>query len=212
MENDKRYFVAGLFIIVLSIGTALAFMWLAGSERRDDVMYRIKFTESVSGLAVGEAVKYRGVDVGTVKSMALDAADPRLVEVNVSLRKEAPVKTDTKATLKLKGITGGVFIELNGGSPKSNLLLASTQDGQVPEIPSEKSSLTAAIDQLPQVMQKFTAIEDQAKNVMNDVQGFTKKVKENPSLLLRRPREKDLEREREKEKEEQAAAAARKTK
>ena len=61
MENDKRYFVAGLFIIVLSVGAALAFMWLAGSDRRDDVLYRIRFNESVSGLAVGEVVKYRGV-------------------------------------------------------------------------------------------------------------------------------------------------------
>jgi len=201
MENDKRYFIAGLFIIVLSVGTLLAFMWLAGSERRDDVMYRIKFSESVSGLAVGESVKYHGVDVGTVKGMTLNAADPRLVEVAVSLRKEAPVKTDTRAMLKMKGVTGALFVELNGGTPKSDLLLASTGEGQTPEIISEKSSLTAAMDQLPQVVQKFTAIEDQAKNVMNDVAGFTRKVKENPSLLLRRPRDKDLEQAKEKEKE-----------
>ena len=38
MENDKRYFIAGLFIIVLSVGAALIFMWLSGSERRDDVI------------------------------------------------------------------------------------------------------------------------------------------------------------------------------
>ncbi|MEP7156672.1 MAG: MlaD family protein [Betaproteobacteria bacterium] len=212
MENDKRYFVAGLFIIILLVGTVLAFMWLAGSERRDDVMYHIKFGESVSGLAVGEAVKYRGVDVGTVKTMTLDTVDPRLVEVAVSLRKEAPVKTDTRAMLKMKGVTGAMFIELNGGSPKTDLLVASTKEGQIPEIGTEKSPLTNAMDQLPQVLQKFTAIEEQAKGVMTDVAGFTKKVKENPSLLLRKPSEQDLERAREREKEEEAAKAAAKRK
>ena len=193
METDKRYFIAGLFIIVLAVGVALAFMWLAGSDRRDDVMYRIRFTESVSGLALGETVKYHGVDVGTVKSLALDPADPRVVEVSVSLRKDAPVKTDTKATLKLKGVTGGVFVELNAGNPKAQALLAATPAGEIPVIVSEKSSLTTAMDQLPRVVEKFSVIEDQAKGVLNDVSGFAAKVKENPSLLLRRPKEKDKE-------------------
>ena len=189
MENDRRYFIAGLFIIVLSVGAMLAFMWLAGSERRDDVLYRINFTESVSGLAVGEAVKYRGVDVGTVKSMALDATDPRLVEVSVSLRKTAPVKTDTKAMLKLKGITGGVFVELSGGSPNTGTLLAATKEGEVPEIPSEKSSLTTALDKLPIVIEKLSAMEGQAKKVLNDVSGLTAKVKEDPSVLIWGPKD-----------------------
>ncbi len=191
METDKRYFITGLFIIVISLGVALAFIWLAGAERRDDVLYRIRFTESVSGLALGESVKYRGVDVGTVKTMALDPADPRIVHVGVSLRKDAPVKTDTKAILKLKGVTGGMFVELNTGNPKAESLLAATAVGEIPVIASEKSSLTAAIDQLPRVVEKFTAIEDQAKTVLKDVGSFTEKVKDNPSLLLRRPKEKD---------------------
>ena len=191
METDKRYFVAGLFIIVLTLGTAIAFMWLAGSDRRDDVTYRIPFKESVSGLVRGEIVKYRGVDVGTVKSMALDESDPRIVDVTVSLRKEAPIKIDTKAMLKIKGVTGSLFVELSGGTPKSQTLLAATAEGQTPVIASEKSSLTTAMDQLPRVVEKFGVIEEQAKGVLNDVGEFTKKVKENPSLLLRRPKEPD---------------------
>ncbi len=209
METDKRYFTAGLFIIVLSVGAALAFMWLAGSERRDDVTYRVRFTESVSGLAVGEIVKYRGVDVGTVKSMALDATDPRSVEVEVSLRKLAPIKTDTKAVLKLKGITGGVFIELDGGTPETQTLVAVTPAGEIPVIPAEKSSLTTAMDQLPKVIEKFTAIEGQVKGVLNEVSGITKQVKDNPSVLLWGSKKTD--KEKAKEKEQQKSESLRKT-
>jgi len=194
METDKRYFIAGLFIVVLTIGATLGFMLLAGSEQRDDVLFSIRFKESVSGLLLGESVKYRGVDVGTVKTMALDAADPRIVQVGVTLRKDAPITTDTKAMLKLKGITGGVFIELNGGKPDAPLLVASTPAGQVPEIESEKSSLNNVLDQLPRLIEKFSALEDQAKNILKDTNELTTKVKDNPSLLLRRPRKKDYER------------------
>ena len=196
MENDKRYFIAGLFIIVLTVGAALSFMWLSGSERRDDVMYRIRFNESVSGLTIGEIVKYRGVDVGTVKTLALDAADPRVVEVGVSLRKESPVKTDTKAVLKLKGVTGGLFVELNGGTPNTEALVAVTPAGETPVIAAEKSSLTAAMDQLPRVIEKFSAMEDQAKKVLKDVGGLTAKVKENPSVLLWGSKDKDKDKEK----------------
>jgi phospholipid/cholesterol/gamma-HCH transport system substrate-binding protein len=204
MEADKRYFLEGLFIIGLVLATALAFIWLSKSGHRDDVLYRIHFSESVSGLSLGDPVKFHGVDVGTVKAMAIDAKDPRLVEVDVSLRKDAPVKTDTKASLKLKGITGVVFVELNGGGAEAKRLADTTPAGQVPEIPSEKSTLTSILDALPTVIEKFSAIENKTQKVLTDVgkaastvneaagdiKETTAKVKENPSLLLRRPKEK----------------------
>ena len=204
METDKHYFIEGLFIIALALAAALAFMWLAKSGHRDDVLYRVHFAESVSGLSLGDPVKFHGVDVGTVKSLAIDAKDPRLVQVDVSLRKDAPVKTDTKASLKLKGITGVVFVELNGGSAEAQRLVDATPAGQVPEIPYEKSALTSILDALPTVMEKFSAMEGKAQKVLSDVgqvtstvkdaasdiKETTAKVKENPSLLLRRPKEK----------------------
>lgn len=187
METDKHYFIEGLFIIGFSVAAAFFAIWLGSPGRHDDVVYRIRFAESVSGLAVGDSVKYRGVDVGSVKSMITDPENPRLVRVDVRLRKETPVKTDTKATLALKGITGVVYIELNGGGPAARTLLAATPPDQVPEIPSEKTGLKAMLDDLPKLVQKFASIEDQVKKVVTNVGALTDKVKENPSLLLRRP-------------------------
>src|SRR5215813_6021393 len=103
METDKHYFIEGLFVIGFGLGIAFFSVWLTSSGHRDDIVYRIQFAESVSGLAVGDPVKFHGVDVGAVKTLAIDANNPRLVQVDVALRKEAPVKTDTTASLKLKG-------------------------------------------------------------------------------------------------------------
>jgi phospholipid/cholesterol/gamma-HCH transport system substrate-binding protein len=191
MESDKHYFIEGLFVIALSIAIAFFFVWLARPGNKDDVLYRIHFEESVSGLSLGDPVKYLGVDVGTVKAMVIDPLDPHKVRVDIQLHKDTPVKTDTKATLKLKGITGVFFIELNGGSASAETLLAATPKGQIPEIPAEKSSLNQVMEDLPKVVAKFSAIEDKAKKVVNDVGAVTAEVKANPSLLLRRPKNKD---------------------
>src|SRR5207247_5861058 len=190
METDKHYFVEGLFIIGIAVAAAFFSVWLVSSGHRDDVIYRIHFAESVSGMALGDPVKFHGVDIGTVKTMALDPADPRRVQVDVRLRKEAPVKTDTKATLKLKGITGVVFIELNGGTPNAQSLVAATPEGQIPEIASEKSGLASVIDQLPKVIEKFSAIEDQTKKVMTDVGELAGEIKHKPVLNLGQPESK----------------------
>ena len=189
MESDKRYFFEGLFILLFASAIVFAYIWLSRAGDPDDVTYRIHFSESVSGMALGDPVKYRGVDIGAVQSMALDPADPRRVEVVVRLRKDAPVKTDTKAILKMKGITGAVQIDLEGGTPKTQLLAAATPAGEIPEIPAGKSQLTTLLDELPRMAQKFSALESKTGKVLDDVGEVTQKIKENPSLLLRRPKE-----------------------
>ncbi|MEO7251494.1 MAG: hypothetical protein ABIW30_02660, partial [Arenimonas sp.] len=102
----------------------------------------------------------------------------------IELLKDTPVRTDTTATLKLKGITGASFIELNGAGANAKSLIATTPAGQIPEIPVVKSTLNAVLDQLPKVVSKFSAIEDQTKKVVTDIGAITKEVKEKPSLLL----------------------------
>ena len=184
METDKHYFFEGLFIIIFTVAAAIVAVWLGSTGRRDDVTYRIRFPDSVSGLTAGDIVKYRGIDVGTVKSMDIDPDDSRLVLVDVRLRKDAPVKTDTRASLTMKGITGVVFIELNGGDPASKTLLEVTPPDRIPEIPSEKSGLKAMLESLPKVVEKFSALEDQVKKVVTGVGGLTSKVSDDPSVLI----------------------------
>jgi phospholipid/cholesterol/gamma-HCH transport system substrate-binding protein len=184
METDRHYFLEGLFIIGIAVAAAFFSVWLVSSGQRDDVLYRIHFNESVTGMALGDPVKFHGVDVGSVKAVALDPADPRRVQVDVRLRKETPVKTDTKAILKLKGVTGVVYVELNGGAPAAKSLLDATPEGQIPEIASEKSSLTAAMDQLPKVLEQFSAIEKQTKKVVSDVGEVAERVKDSPVMKI----------------------------
>ena len=206
MESDKHYLLEGIFVIVLALAAGIAFVWLSKTGHRDDVLYRVAFNESVSGLKPGEPVKFHGVDVGVVKAMSLDPQDARRVLVDITLNKGTPVKTDTRATLKLKGITGLVFVELSGGSPDAQLLAANTPAGQIPEIPSEQSELASLLDRLPKILEQFGAIGAKTQSVLKDVgvvaknakeasanvKETTEAIKEDPSRLIwKKKKEKD---------------------
>ena len=125
--------------------------------------------------------------------MKLDLTDPKLVHVEVALRKDSPVKTDTKATLRFKGITGVIFIELSGGGAEAKTLVAVTPEGQIPEIPAERSTIAVLLEELPKLVSKFSALEDKAGKVVSDVGAVTTQIRENPSILLRGPKEKSAE-------------------
>ena len=174
METDRHYFFEGLFVIGIALAAAVFAIWLGSSGRSDDVIYRIRFPDSVDGLAIGDAVKYRGVDVGTIKTMEIDPDNPRLVLVEVRLRKETPIKTDTRATLELKGITGVVMIELGGGDRAAKSLLEITPAGRIPEIPYEKSGLKAMLDELPKAIGKISDLADGLSKLVSKLGGKDK--------------------------------------
>jgi ABC-type transporter Mla subunit MlaD len=108
---------AGLFVISAVALVAAAVVLIAGinlSTPRHH--YTIRFAESVAGLDMGSAVKYRGVDVGRVEEIRIPPDDITKVEVEVAVDKTMPIRTDTRAILGTLGITGIRFVDLQTGS------------------------------------------------------------------------------------------------
>jgi phospholipid/cholesterol/gamma-HCH transport system substrate-binding protein len=156
METDKHYFFVGSFVIITVIAIMGFSIWISSGNKGDFTHYRIRFSESVSGLSVGGEVKYRGVNVGSVESITIDRRDTSLIEVVISVKSDTPVKTDTIASLKFQGITGTVFVELSGGSNDSPYLADSERDDAIPEIKSRSSPLNAIIDRVPELLDKIS--------------------------------------------------------
>lgn len=167
METDKNYFTVGLFVIAL-IAAGVGFtLWLASPNRGEHNFYRIRFAESVGGLKEESSVKFRGVDVGTVKQIIIDPGDPKLIRVDIRVAKEVPVKADTTATLKLRGISGEIYVELSGGSENAPLLL-SPDEKKPAELKAEPSSINAIMNGVPRLLDKANHIADQVDKVFSD--------------------------------------------
>jgi ABC-type transporter Mla subunit MlaD len=68
------YLRVGLLLVV-AVGAVVGLvLWLGGSRINEGVIYETYFRESVTGLDVGAAVKFRGVNVGQVRSVRLASA------------------------------------------------------------------------------------------------------------------------------------------
>ncbi len=126
METKVNYAIVGAFVLALGavlIGSAL---WLAsgGTLQKKYAPYLAIMVESVSGLNLNAPVKYNGVDVGKVRDIQLDPANPERVRLMLLIERGTPIKVDTVAVLKTQGLTGIAYVELSGGAPNAPLLEA----------------------------------------------------------------------------------------
>lgn len=116
-------FRLGVFVLVSTgvlVATLLMMIGTSFLERRDE--YFVRFQGSVGGLEPGSQVRLNGIRVGRVDGVAIDADDPALVRVTLSLDADTPITEDTVATLNMQGITGLKYIELHGATRDSKRL------------------------------------------------------------------------------------------
>ncbi len=146
MEDKLNPTLVGGFVLLLGAALVAGVLWLAAGVGggKPTAPYQSIFTESVAGLNLDAPVKYLGVDVGKVKSIAIDPDNPRQVRLGLQIEQGTPVKQDSEAVLKSQGLTGIAYVELSGGSAGSPALVAAA-DGQVPMIRS-KPSLSARLE------------------------------------------------------------------
>lgn len=165
METRARYILVGIFTLLSAVAAMGFVLWLARVEiNRTYAQYDIIF-DTVAGLSQASVVRYNGVDVGTVLTIALDRDDPALVRVRIEIFATTPVRVDTIATLASQGVTGVSFVALDGGSPTS------------PRLTAERPALVPLIKSKPSVVQELTtAAPDLLKEaiaLMDDIRGFT---------------------------------------
>jgi phospholipid/cholesterol/gamma-HCH transport system substrate-binding protein len=145
MEPKVNYIVVGSFVALLSAAILSGILWLGKSDYRGSYdRYEAYMTESVAGLSVDSSVKYRGVDVGRVKAIALRPDNPEEVLLTLDIVRGTPVKTDTIAMLETQGLTGLATINLTGGSREAPAL--QTQAGQTYPVIKTSPSLFSRLD------------------------------------------------------------------
>jgi len=143
-------------------------LWISSgrSTRKDYDTYLAFSSESVSGLNRQAPVKYKGVEVGAVREIGLDPEDPQNVRLVLAIERGVPIKQDTVAVLSVQGLTGIAFLDLEGGS-KDSPLLVPTGPGDFPVIATRPSlfrrldtQVTALVADLSRAAQNVNQILD----------------------------------------------------
>lgn len=121
MEEKVNFALVGIFVLALGAALIAGILWLAsgGAYRKAYDTYQTYISESVSGLSRDAPVRYRGVEVGRVRRMALAPSHIEQVQLTLEIERGTPVKQDTVAVLRVQGLTGIAYVELTGGSQES---------------------------------------------------------------------------------------------
>ncbi len=169
MEEKVNFAVVGVFVLGLGAALIAGVLWLSsgGAYRRAYDTYQTYMGESVSGLSRDAPVRYRGVEVGRVRRMALVPDHVEQVQLTLDIEHGTPVKQDTLAVLRVQGLTGIAYVELSGGSQGSAELEALPGEAY-PVIRSGPSlmvrldsSVSALLTNLNRTSESLTALLDQ---------------------------------------------------
>jgi len=168
METHARFFLIGLFSLVVTVVLVLFVLWLGKLQLdREYQEYDVRFHESVTGLSVGGLVQYHGIQVGEVRKLSLDPKDPREVRVRIRVGADTPIKTDTKAQLSYTGLTGVAVVEMFGGTPEAKLL-REVDPEHTPEIDTVPSTLSQLMSGGSGAMHSAQEVMARIAEVLND--------------------------------------------
>ena len=143
MENRAHALIAGLFTLFL--GTCVvASVWWFGGKREDNLRYLVTTKKTITGLNAQAQVRYRGINVGKVESIALDPANAQNTRIIINILKNIPITEGTRAKLGHQGVTGIAHILLEDSGREAASLLAKA--GDLPQIPMQDSFLEELSD------------------------------------------------------------------
>ncbi|HEY9191686.1 MAG TPA: MlaD family protein [Methyloversatilis sp.] len=165
MESRAHALAAGLFIVLMGVGVALA-VWYLSSNDEHGREYMLVTTSSVGGLGPQAQVRYRGIRVGKVREISINPADPREIQVRIDIPARYPVTAATRARLSYLGVTGLALIDLDDdGSAPEPLKAGNDGLGRIPlggsQIESLGKQATDTMDMLRQVLQRLHALLDE---------------------------------------------------
>ena len=193
MAAPTNHWKLGLFVVVGMVLTLCTIVYLgARSLHKDSVQYKSYFDESVQGLEVGSAIKFRGVIIGAVSAIDI-APDGRHVAVTTELTiqdlhdlglsdgtgKESRIRVPPELRVELasQGITGVKFLQLDFFNPISNplpVLPFPTPPNYIPSVVSTMKNLETAVvkavDRMPELADSIVKITTQVGRILDQVE------------------------------------------
>jgi paraquat-inducible protein B len=200
MSTPTNHWKLGMFVVAAML-VAIASVVYFGTRSlpKETITYSSYFDEAVTGLEIGSPVKYRGVSVGNVSSIAV-APDRRHVQVSYALEsgsakrlaldkaatETAQVGTALRAQLGSQGVTGQKYVALDlfDGTGPAEPLSFPPGPHYIPTQPSTLKNIEAAVTdaahRLPEVTDQLVTMLGRINGILENVnnQGIPQKATE----------------------------------
>ncbi len=194
MTQRANYFKLGLFIIIaFTLGAIFLIVFGAGEFLKKQLLVETCFNESVQGLSIGSEVKYKGIQIGTVKTITSAAqvyetkSDYVLViislEQGISLGQTGNIAKERilnaihdglTIRLAFKGLTGTAYLETDYSSEAVEESLDISWTPRNIYIPSHKSNIKQFGESINQILDNLVAIN--IKGMTRDIEALLKNL------------------------------------
>lgn len=165
METKANYALIGAFTIAGFLGILAFLMWFAKIELDRQFAYYDIYFPQVSGLGVSSEVTFAGVVVGKVVDIQLSDNVNGAVRVRIEVDDKTPVRTDSRASIEIQGVTGVSNVSITPGSPDAPLLRKANRDS-IPVIQASPSVLQTLTQQGPEMISRLNRVAEQMTELL----------------------------------------------
>lgn len=151
MENRSHALIAGLFVILLGLATAVAVWWL-GQGGIVPHRYVLETRKNVTGLNVQGQVRYRGIRAGKVEAIDTDPTDPAVIRVTVAVDERFRITRGASAYLGYQGVTGIAYVQIEEDGSSTEPLVA--RAGELPRIPMRDGAAEGLTERAGKIMEQ----------------------------------------------------------
>jgi phospholipid/cholesterol/gamma-HCH transport system substrate-binding protein len=170
METESRYTLVGTLVLAVIALMTAAIIWLAGVV--DHIAYQtysIYFKQqSLDGLAVGSAVKIRGVKVGVVDGYRFAKGSDDAVSVTARIDEGVPVHVGAEAYIKRNLVTGIAAIEINNGPADAPLLNVVPSGERYPVIAEGSSDIDKVATAVSRMAENGAQVLERMNTLLSD--------------------------------------------
>lgn len=164
MENHSNQFKIrlGLFVVIGLVLFTLAIFLIGRQKNLFDPVFKLTSTfNNVSGLQVGNSVRFAGINVGTVDN--INIINDSTVKVDLLIKNDVKkfIKADCQASIGSEGLIGDKLVVISQGQNSGK----EVQEGQMLKS-SEPVETDAIIASLQVTAENFEIISDNLAQIM----------------------------------------------
>jgi phospholipid/cholesterol/gamma-HCH transport system substrate-binding protein len=176
MDAIRERTLVGLFVLVagsLLVGTMLI---ISGGLGASTVSHRTYF-KFAGGVQAGAPVRYGGLTVGKVERVRVDPGNSSRIEIDLSVRRDAPIKTDSVAKISTLGPLTDNYIEIATGTEHAPLappgsVLPSVEAFGLPQLGDAAATMVpevhSALEKLNQNLDSLHETLARANDLLNE--------------------------------------------
>ena len=121
MNGRREQIWVGVFVLIAASLLIITVLAVAGTFSRGGVNHHSSF-KFAGGLQPGDIVRYGGMKAGRVSGVHVDPQDSTRIEIDFSVLRGIPLKTDSIAKITTLGALGDNYVEVTTGSKNAPLL------------------------------------------------------------------------------------------